>query len=139
MIKPQLVLCWEQNRKVYGLRKLWHQMRREGFDIGRDQTWRLMKELNIEGARRGKKFKTTRADKSAPRPSDLVDRNFWARCPNELWVTDFTYVPTWSGMVYVALVLDVFSRKIVGWRVASSMKTSFVVDALEDGGVVQRR
>ena len=122
---------WKANYEVYGARKVYKQLNREEIKIARCTVERLMRKLGIEGARRGKKFKTTRSDPNAIRPADLVERNFTAIRPNQLWVTDFTYVPTWAGMVYVAFVIDVFSRKIVGWRAATSMTTSLVLDALE--------
>jgi putative transposase len=130
-MKPKIVDTWTANYKVYGIHKIWKQLGRQGEAIGRDQVARLMGELGIEGIRRGKKRRTTISDPSAPRSPDLVDRNFTASRPNQLWVADFTYVPTWSGMVYVAFVIDVFSRMIVGWRVASSMTTDLVLDTLE--------
>ena len=120
------------NYEVYGARKLWKAVRRAGHDIGRDQVARLMRELGIEGVRRGAQGCAPPApDPTAPRPPDLVERDFTAERPNELWVTDLTYVPTWSGMVYVCFIVDVFSRTIVGWRVASNMRTDMVLDALE--------
>ena len=130
-LKVEIERVWSENRRVYGVRKVWRQLRRENFDVARFTVARLMNELGLEGVRRGKKFKTTRSDTPAQRPVDLVNRNFIATRPNQLWVTDFTYVPTWSGMTYVAFVIDVFSRKIVGWRAATSMDRSLVLDALE--------
>jgi putative transposase len=106
-------------------------MKREDVDVSWCKVRRLMREMGIEGIRRGKKHRTTKQDPSVQRPADLVDRNFSATRPNQLWVTDFTYVPTWSGMVYVAFVVDAFSRKIVGWRAATSMTTDLVLDTLE--------
>jgi putative transposase len=128
---PKIQSTWEANYKVYGIHKVWKQLARQGDGIGRDQVARLMAELGIEGIRRGKKRRTTIADPSAARAPDLVDRNFTATRPNQLWVADFTYVATWSGMVYVAFVIDVFSRMIVGWRVSTSMTTDLVLDTLE--------
>jgi putative transposase len=130
-MRPKVKDTWEANYKVYGIHKIWKQMHRQGDLIGRDQVARLMAELGIEGIRRGKKRRTTKPDPTASRPPDLVDRNFTAPSPNKLWVADFTYVPTWSGMAYVAFVIDVFSRMIVGWRVATSMTTDLVLDTLE--------
>ncbi len=130
-MKPRIQETWEANYKVYGVHKIWKQLGREHEEIGRDQVAGLMKELGIEGIRRGKKRRTTIADPSAARAPDLVDRNFTASRPNQLWVADFTYVPTWSGMVYVAFVIDVFSRMIVGWQVSTSMTTDLVLDTLE--------
>jgi putative transposase len=127
-----LFTLWVANRKVYGAHKLWKAARRAGHDIGRDQVARLMRELGIEGiSRRRKKIFTTRPDPEAWRAPDLVNRNFRADRPNALWVTDLTYVPTRSGMAYVCFIVDAFSRRIVGWRVASNMKTDMVLDALE--------
>jgi putative transposase len=127
-----LMVLWVANRKVYGAHKLWKAARRAGHDIGRDQVARLMRELDIQGiSRRRKKVFTTIADPDAVRAPDLVNRNFTAVEPNRLWVTDLTYVPTRSGMAYVCFIVDAFSRRIVGWRVASNMKTDMVLDALE--------
>jgi len=127
-----LLALWVTNRKVYGAHKLWKAARRAGHDLGRDQVARLMRELGIEGiSRRRKRVFTTIADPDATRAPDLVNRNFTAVAPNQLWVTDLTYVPTRSGMAYVCFIVDAFSRRIVGWRVASNMKTDMVLDALE--------
>jgi putative transposase len=127
-----LMVLWVANRKVYGAHKLWKAARRAGHDVGRDQVARLMRELSIEGiSRRRRKVFTTIADPDAVRAPDLVNRNFTATEPNRLWVTDLTYVPTRSGMAYVCFIVDAFSRRIVGWRVASNMKTDMVLDALE--------
>jgi putative transposase len=127
-----LMVLWIANRKVYGAHKLWKAARRAGHEIGRDQVARLMRELGIEGiSRRRKKVFTTIADPDAVRAPDLVNRNFKAAAPNQLWVTDLTYVPTRSGMAYVCFIVDAFSRRIVGWRVASNMRTEMVLDALE--------
>jgi putative transposase len=127
-----LMVLWVANRKVYGAHKLWKAARRAGHDIGRDQVARLMSELRIEGiSRRRKRVFTTIADPNAVRAPDLVKRNFTAAAPNQLWVTDLTYVPTRSGMAYVRFIVDAFSRRTVGWRVASNMRTDMVLDALE--------
>jgi putative transposase len=132
VMMPILLALWLANRKVYGAQKLWKAARRAGHDIGRDQVVRLMRQLGIEGvSRQRKKIFTTRPDPDAWRAPDLVDRNFTAAAPNRLWVTDLTYVPTRSGMAYVCFIVDAFSRMIVGWRVASNMKTEMVLDALE--------
>jgi putative transposase len=132
IMMPILLALWVANRKVYGAHKLWKAARRAGHDIGRDQVVRLMRALEIEGvSRQRKKIFTTRQDPDAWRAPDLVDRNFTAAAPNRLWVTDLTYVPTRSGMAYVCFIVDAFSRRIVGWRVASNMKTEMVLDALE--------
>ena len=132
VLLPILLTLWIANRKVYGVHKLWKAARRAGHDIGRDQVARLMRELGIEGVSRlRKKVFTTRQDPDAARAPDLVNRNFKATTPNQLWVTDLTYVPTRSGMAYVCFIVDAFSRRIVGWRVATNMKTDMVLDALE--------
>ena len=128
---PTLVALWTANYRVYGAQKLWKAARRAGHDIGRDQVARLMREAGIEGIRRRKKVRTTKADPTAPRHPDLVGRDFTATGPNQLWVTDLTYVPTWAGMAYVCFIVDVCSRMIVGWRVASNMRTDMVLDAIE--------
>lgn len=128
---PQLRKLWEDNYRVYGVRKLWKAARRAGHDVGRDQVARLMRDLGIEGVRRGKPVKTTKSDPAVPRHPDLVNRRFSASAPNALWVTDLTYVPTWAGVAYVCFIVDAFSRMIVGWRVASNMRTTMVLDALE--------
>jgi putative transposase len=121
-----------ENFGVYGPRKVWRQLRREGHIVARCTVERLMRDLGLSGAVRGRAWKTTTQSQPAlDRPSDLVDRVFVATRPNQLWVSDFTYVATWAGFVYVAFVIDVFARRIVGWRVSSSMRTDFVLDALE--------
>lgn len=117
---------------VYGPRKVWRQLRREGHDVARCTVERLMREMGLAGVVRGRAWKiTTQSQPALDRPTDLVDRTFEATRPNQLWVADFTYVATWAGFVYVAFVIDVFARRIVGWRVSSSMRTDFVLDALE--------
>jgi putative transposase len=127
-----LLRLWTANRKVYGAHKLWKAAQRAGHEIGRDQVARLMRELGIEGVSRlRKKVFTTRSDPDATRSPDLVTRHFKADRPDALWVTDLTYVPTRSGMAYVCFIVDAFSRRIVGWRVAAHMKTDMVLDALE--------
>ena len=131
VMMPILVALWQANYSVYGARKLWVAARRAGHDIGRDQVARLMRELGICGVRRGRRFITTRRDERAERAADLVRRNFTATAPNQLWVTDLTYVATWSGVAYVCFIVDAFSRMIVGWRVATHMRTEMVLDALE--------
>ncbi len=123
--------AWTDNRKLYGARKVWHVLRRQGEDVARCTVERLMRSLGLRGVVRGKKIITTNPDTSLPCPDDKVNRLFKADRPNKLWVSDFTYVPTWSGTVYVAFVIDVFARRIVGWRTSTSMKTQFVLDALE--------
>ena len=130
-LKPEIERVFEENLKVYGVRKVWHQMRREGFDIARCTVARLMKDIGIEGVIRGKKPRTTIPDKALPCPLDRVNRQFHAPAPNVLWVSDFTYVATWQGFVYVAFVIDVFARRIVGWRASRTANAGFVLDALE--------
>lgn len=117
--------------QVYGVPKVWKQMNREGIVVARCTVGRLMKLQGLRGAVRGKRVRTTTSDTIAPRPLDRVNRQFKADRPNQLWVSDFTYVSTWQGWLYVAFVIDVFARRIVGWRVSSSMTTDFVLDALE--------
>jgi putative transposase len=127
-----LMVLWVANRKVYGAHKLWKAARRAGHDVGRDQVARLMRAMQIEGvSRRRRKVFTTIADPDAVRAPDLVNRNFTAERPDALWVTDLTYVPTRTGMAYVCFIVDAFSRRIVGWRVAANMRTEMVLDALE--------
>ena len=128
---PQIERVWQSNLQVYGADKVWHQLNREGIDIARCTVERLMKRLGLAGVRRGKVVRTTMPDKAMPCPLDRVNRQFRADRPNQLWVSDFTYVSTWQGWLYVAFVIDVFARRIVGWRVSRSMRTDFVLDALE--------
>jgi transposase InsO family protein len=128
---PRLTEIWEANYSVYGSRKLWLAARRSGIDVGRDQTARLMRKTGIQGTLRRKRVRTTRPDKTAGRHPDLVNRQFKAERPNELWVTDLTFVPTWAGVAYVCFIIDAFSRMIVGWRVAGHMRTPMVLDAIE--------
>ena len=120
-----------ENFGVYGARKVWRQLLREGESVARCTVERLMRRLGLAGAVRGKPFKTTISDKATPCPQDKVNRQFRADRPNALWVADFTYVATWTGFVYVAFVVDVFARRIVGWRVSRSAQADFVLDALE--------
>jgi putative transposase len=122
---------WDENMQVYGADKVWRQMNREGICVARCTVERLMGRMQLQGVRRGKVVKTTLADKAAACPLDKVNREFKADRPNQLWVSDFTYVSTWQGWLYVAFVIDVFARRIVGWRVSQSMQTDFVLDALE--------
>lgn len=122
---------WEENFRVYGVRKVWLQLNREGFEVARCTVARLMRRLGLQGVVRGKPVTTTVSDKAVPCPLDRVNRQFRAERPNALWVSDFTYVSTWQGFVYVAFVIDVFARRIVGWKVSSSARTDFVLDALE--------
>ena len=129
---------WEQNFRVYGARKVWKQLNREGVMVARCTVERLMRHLGIEGIRRGKRVRTTIPDSPAACPRDLVKRRFEADRPNRLWVADFTYVSTWQGWLYVAFVIDAYAKRIVGWRASSSMTTDFVLDALEQA-VYDRR
>lgn len=122
---------WEDNMQVYGADKVWRQLNRESVSVARCTVERLMQRLQIQGARRGKTVRTTIPDSAAACPRDKVNRQFKADRPNQLWVSDFTYVSTWQGWLYVAFVVDVFARRIVGWRVSTSMQTDFVLDALE--------
>ena len=122
---------WEANLKVYGADKVWKQMNREAIPVARCTVERLMARLGLQGARRGKTVRTTTPDRSVLCPLDRVNRQFVAHRPNQLWVSDFTYVSTWQGWLYVAFVVDVFARHIVGWRVSRTMTTDFVLDALE--------
>lgn len=130
-IALRLLEIWERDYSVYGVRKLWKAVKRAGIDIDRDQAARLMKILEIEGVCREKRVKTTKPDSAMPRHPDLVNLVFSAAAPNRLWMTDLTFVPTWQGVAYVCFIIDAFSRKIVGWRCASNMKTETVLDAIE--------
>jgi transposase InsO family protein len=130
-LMPMVEQVWNANLQVYGADKVWKQMNREGVEVARCTVERLMRRLGLRGVRRGKVVRTTISDSKAPRPLDKVNREFRADRPNQLWVSDFTYVSTWQGWLYVAFVVDVFARRIVGWRVSSSMTTDFVLDALE--------
>ena len=130
-LKPQILRVFAENFQVYGVRKVWRQLKREGFEIARCTVSRLMKVMGLKGVIRGKPHRTTCRDKAAPCPLDRVNRQFKAPAPNVLWVSDFTYVATWSGFVYVAFVIDVYARRIVGWRVSRTAHTGFVLDALE--------
>jgi putative transposase len=123
---------WTENKQVYGPRKVWRQMGRDNLRVARCRVRRLMREMGLTGAVRGRAWvTTTQAAGAAERPGDLVTRQFTATRPNQLWVADLTYVATWRGFVYVAFVIDVFARRIVGWRVSSSLVTDFVLDALD--------
>ena len=131
-MRPEIQRVWDVNFGLYGVRKVWRQLQREGIEVARCTVERLMKEMGLCGAVRGKRFKkTTIVDENAARPADLVNRDFVADKPNQLWVADITYVATWSGFVYVAFVIDVCSRYIVGWRVSDSLRTELALDALE--------
>ncbi len=131
VLLPQIQSVWQANMQVYGADKVWHQLNRQGVAVARCTVERLMRRLGLQGARRGKVVRTTISDKALACPLDRVNRLFKADRPNQLWVSDFTYVSTWQGWQYVAFVIDVFARRIVGWRVSSSMHTDFVLDALE--------
>jgi transposase InsO family protein len=128
---PEVERVWRANFQVYGAEKVWRQLNREGVEVARCTVERLMRLQGLQGVRRGKALRTTIPDPKSPCPLDRVNRQFRAERPNQLWVSDFTYVSTWQGWVYVAFVVDVFSRRIVGWRQSSSMHTEFVLDALE--------
>jgi transposase InsO family protein len=130
-LSPEIDRVWRANRRVYGAKKVWKQLRREGIPVARCTVARLMREAGLRGVVRGPRVRTTIPDLLADRPRDLVERAFQAERPNQLWVADFTYVATWRGMVYVAFVIDVFSRRIVGWRASPSMRTDLALDALE--------
>jgi transposase InsO family protein len=130
-LKVEVRRVFEENFSVYGVRKVWRQLQREGFDVARCTVARLMRETDLAGATRGKPVHTTISDKAAPCPLDRVNRQFQAPRPNALWVSDFTYVATWIGFVYVAFVIDAYARRIVGWRVSRTAHAGFVLDALE--------
>src|SRR6185437_981676 len=130
-LQADIKRVWDANFQVYGVRKVWRQLQREAIVTPRCQVARLMKRMGLAGAMRGKTVKTTHSDKSAPCPLDRVNRQFRAPGPNVLWVSDFTYVATWQGFVYVAFVIDAFARRIVGWRVSKTAHAGFVLDALE--------
>jgi putative transposase len=131
VLMPEIERVWQANLQVYGADKVWKQLNREAIPVARCSVERLMRRLGLQGARRGKTVRTTVPDRSMPCPLDRVNRQFKADRPNHLWVSDFTYVSTWQGWLYVAFVIDVFSRRIVGWRVSRTMTTDFVLDALE--------
>jgi transposase InsO family protein len=131
VLLAEIERVWENNMRVYGADKVWRQLRRERFTVARCTVERLMRGAGLRGVIRGKTVRTTVPDTKAPCPLDRVNRQFRAERPNQLWVSDFTYVSTWQGFVYVAFVIDVFARYIVGWRVSTSMQTEFVLDALE--------
>ena len=131
VLMPEIQRVYDENFAVYGARKVWRQLGREDFVVARCTVERLMRSLGLEGAVRGRKCRTTIASDRAERPLDRVNRQFQASRPNQLWVADFTYVATWVGFVYVAFVIDVFARRIIGWRVARSMSAELVLDALE--------
>ena len=131
-LREQIEQVWKENFGVYGARKVWRQLMREDVCVARCTVERLMRQMGLEGARRGRRYKkTTVVDENSARPADLVQRDFTADRPNQLWVADLTYVATWGGFVYVAFITDVFSRKIVGWRVSNSLRSDLALDALE--------
>jgi putative transposase len=131
VLKGRIQRIWEENFRVYGVRKVWQQLKREGIDVARCTVERLMKALGLRGVVRGRRIRTTLPSRLADRPLDLVNRDFKVTRPNALWVADLTYVATWRGFVYVALVIDAFARRIVGWRVSNSLRTDIALDALE--------
>ena len=131
VLRQHIRRVWEENFQIYGVRKVWRQLGREGIEVARCTVARLMREMGLKGAVRGKPVKTTISDRAAPCPLDLVNRQFQAPRPNALWVSDFTYVATWTGFVYVAFVIDAYARRIVGWRVSRTAHASFMLDALE--------
>jgi transposase InsO family protein len=130
-LKPEIERVFMENFAVYGHRKVWRQLKREGFDVARCTIERLMQQLGLKGAIRGRPFKTTFSDKSAHCPLDRVKREFHAPAPNQLWLSDFTYVASWTGFAYVAFIIDAFARRIVGWKASRSAHAGFVLDALE--------
>jgi putative transposase len=130
-LKQEIQRVYDENYQVYGARKVWHQLKRDGNVVARCTVERLMHNMGLEGVIRGKRVRTTISDKATPCPLDHVNRQFIAPRPNALWVSDFTYVATWGGFVYVAFVIDTFARRIVGWRVSRSAHAGFVLDALE--------
>lgn len=130
-LKPEIARVFAEHFEVYGARKVWRQMLREGFTVARCTVERLMRDMGLQGAVRGKPVRTTISDKAAPCPLDHVNRVFAAPAPNMLWLSDFTYVSTWTGFVYVAFIIDAYARRIVGWRVSRTAHASFVLDALE--------
>ena len=138
-LKIEIARVHGENYGVYGPRKVWLQLNREGIEVARCTVERLMGSLGLQGIRRGKAWKTTMPDPTANRPADLVQRRFHPTAPNALWVADFTYVATWTGVVYVAFVIDAYARRILGWRAATNMHTQLVLDALEQAVWVRRR
>jgi putative transposase len=131
VLKIEIERVYNQNFRVYGVRKVWRQLGRKGIAVARCTVARLMRTMGLQGVGRGKTVRTTISDAAAPCPLDRVNRLFRAPRPNALWVSDFTYVATWAGFVYVAFVIDAFARRIVGWRVSRTAHAGFVLDALE--------
>jgi transposase InsO family protein len=130
-LRPEIQRVWQANRRVYGAKQIWKQLNREDIPVARCTVARLMRDLGLRGVVRGRRLQTTIPDALAARPRDLVARDFRATRPNQLWVADLTYVATWRGFAYVAFVIDVFSRRIVGWRATSSLRSDLALDALE--------
>ena len=130
-LKPEIARVFTENFEVYGARKVWRQLNREGVAVARCTVERLMQDMGLQGVVRGKPVRTTVSDKATPCPLDHVNRQFHAPMPNVLWLSDFTYVSTWAGFVYVAFVIDAYARRIVGWRVSRTAQAGFVLDALE--------
>jgi putative transposase len=130
-LRPEIQRVWQANRRVYGAKKVWKQLNRETIPVARCTVARLMRDLGLRGVVRGRRITTTIPDALAARPRDLVERDFRATRPNQLWVADLTYVATWRGFAYVAFVIDVFSRRIVGWRATRSLRSDLALDALE--------
>ena len=130
-LKPEIARVHAVNFGVYGARKVWRQLKREGIEVARCTVQRLMREMGLQGVRRGKVRRTTTPDGASPRPADLVERDFSASRPNQLWVADLTYVRTWSGFVYTAFVFDAYSRFVVGWQTSTSLRSDLAIDALE--------
>ena len=130
-LRPEIRRVWSENFRVYGARKVWRQLHREGLPVARCTVERLMREQQLRGAVRGKRPRTTVPNERTPQPADRVQRNFQASRPNALWVSDLTYVATWRGFVYVAFIIDAYARRIVGWRASNSLRTDLALDALE--------
>lgn len=130
-LEKEIKRIFDANYQVYGVRKVWKQLKREGKDVARCTVARLMRQMGLRGVVRGKTWKTTKPDSSSPRPADLVDRQFQVAAPNRLWVADLTYVRTWAGMTYAAFVMDAYSRRILGWQTSTTLRTDLALDALE--------
>jgi putative transposase len=139
VLREAIGRVFEENRCVYGARKVWRQLGRETVDVARCTVERLMRQMGLKGVVRGRLVRTTRSDKAMPCPEDRVNRRFHAERPNALWVSDFTYVSTWQGFVYVAFVIDVYARRIVGWKASATAHTDFVLDALEQALHARRK
>ena len=139
VLREAIGRVFEENRCVYGARKVWRQLGRETVDVARCTVERLMRQMGLKGVVRGRLVRTTHSDKAMPCPEDRVNRRFHAERPNALWVSDFTYVSTWQGFVYVAFVIDVYARRIVGWKASATAHTDFVLDALEQALHARRK